>query len=234
MSRSVSFLRRITFKAPSSHTPIWIKQADLYEDQSRIYAFLTFENKEKSPIERVKIRITPFDEGKFGMDPFGIQILNLSLKPGASKEHRDPLLLPKGTYGFNFSIVSYGLKRKASDVEAPSLSEAPASMKSAASASDDALNDSAFASPEATNEAVSRKGEAPKEPAQEGLSSEAAPKLNEQPAQEAKEEARGKNPNRAKPLGKMPALAIVLLLVLGVAVGYLLFLSGIWGKNLKF
>ncbi len=211
MARSVSFLRRITFKSPSSHTPIWIKQADLYEDENRIYAFLTFENQEKSPMERVKIRITPFDEGKYGMDPFGIQILNLGLKPGASKEHPDPLILPKGTYGFNFSIVSYGLKRKALDVNAAAPVDAPAPQ----------------------DKAVSISAEESNEPAQEAPSGELGPNAPEQVAPKAKKEPVVKNPNRVRPLGKMPALAIALLILLGVAAGFLLLMSGVWGKNIK-
>ena len=214
MSRSVSFLRRITFKSPSSHTPIWIKQADLYEDESRIYAFLTFVNKEKSPIGRVKIRITPFDEGKYGMDPFGIQILNLDLKPGLSKEHPDPLILPKGTYGFNFSIVSYGFKKKALDVDAPAVTAASsAQSENAASASAEAP---AVSSSETSSTGTpDSNAPAPETPA---ASKPAAPK----------------NPNIVKPIGKMPSFLIPVLILLGLTVGFLLFMSGVWGKSLNF
>ncbi len=210
MSRSVSFLRRITFKLPSSHTPVWIRQADLYEDENRIYAFLTFSNQEESPLDRVKIRITPFDEGKYGMDSFGIQILNLDLKPGTSKEHPDPLILPKGTYAFNFSIVSYGFKKKALDVDAPAFDASPAQ-----------------------DEAAPNSVEAPSEPAPEASATETLIA----PAQEGAEvvqENKAKNPNIVKPIGKMPFFMVPLLILLGLASGFLLLMSGVWGKNLNF
>ena len=199
MSRSVSFLRRITFKMPTAPSPLWIRYADLYEDENRIYAFLTFVSQEKNVIERCKIRITPFDEGKYGMDSFGIQILNLGLKPGATIEHPDPLILPKGTYAFNFSLVSYGFKRKKADVEAP------ASIASSAE-------------PASSGEPVSANEESPSEAAQ------AEPKKEES----TPNEALLKNPNRIRPLGKMPGYLPFVLVALAIIAGFILFMTGIW------
>lgn len=119
MSRSVSFLRRINFTEPSSGSALWIKRADLYEDDSRIYAFLTFSSNGRSNVERCKIRITPFDKDKFGMEPFGVRILSLGLKAGQTKEHPDPLILPKGTYAFNFALLSYSAKKGKESLASP-------------------------------------------------------------------------------------------------------------------
>ena len=126
MSRSVSFLRRINFSKPLGHVALWIESADLYEDENRIYAFLTFSSGVNPTIEKCKIRITPFDKDKYGMDPFLIKISNLDLKKGNGKEHPDPLILPKGTYGFNFSIVSYATKKIEENV--PSVASAPSGL----------------------------------------------------------------------------------------------------------
>ncbi len=111
MSESISFLRHIAFKAPVSFTPVWIKAADLYEDDNRIYAFLTIVNDSEKTLDRCRVRITPFDGDKFGLDPFGIQISNLGIKSKSEKEHPSPLILPKGTFGFNYSFISYAFKK---------------------------------------------------------------------------------------------------------------------------
>ena len=220
MSRSVSFLRRITFKAPSFSTPIWISQANLYEDENRIYAFLTFGSRSDSTIERVKIRITPFDENKYGMNPFGIQILNLGLKAGSSKEHPDPLLLPKGTYAFNFSVVSYGFKKKVKDIEAPAITTSVASQ-------DDG----------ATTVVEEKSAEPIKEETSETKdvtpSNEGTPNAPAQTPELSKDQ-NSKSSNKVKPISKMPPFMAAILILLGLAAGFLLLMSGVWGTSLNF
>ena len=228
MSRSVSFLRRITFKAPPFSTPIWISQANLYEDENRIYAFLTFGSHTDATIERVKIRITPFDENKYGMDPFGIQIQNLGLKAGSNKEHPDPLLLPKGTFAFNFSVVSYGFKKKSKDIEAPSIVTTVASSD----------GEPATVVEEKPATVVEEK---PAEPINEEASEtkDVAPSsegTSNAPAQtpELPKDPNSRSSNNVKPISKMPPFMVALLILLGLAAGFLLLMSGIWGTSVNF
>ena len=242
MSKSVSFLRRITFKAPTARTPLWIKQADLYEDENRIYAFLTFSNSLDVAINKCKIRILPFDKEKYGMDPFGIRILNLGLKGKMSKEHNDPLILPKGTYGFNFSIISYGTKKEEDVV--PTSAASPSIPKQEAPVSSNVK--------QAETAPSNAKQETPIVPNLEGLrpiNEGALKNFAENLGGEKKEEAAQKTdaeikPNEPKeisslsnfnsinPIAKFPALLPTLLALCAIALGVLLYYSAIWGVNL--
>ena len=218
MSRSVSFLRRINFSKPLGHAALWIESADLYEDENRIYAFLTFSSGVNPTIEKCKIRITPFDKDKFGMDSFGVRILNLNLKGNQKKEHPDPLILPKGTYGFNFSILSYGTKKVEKEVP-PVVAAAPSPAKPEEAEAKEAPIESA--SPVIAEPSSPSIEEAPKEEIQE----------TPQPRKENPEDPR--NPNKVSLVKEIPFLAILLLVVMGVIIGYWLFVSGQYGRNFR-
>ncbi len=218
MSRSVSFLRRITFTKPMGHAALWIESADLYEDENRIYAFLTFSSGTNPTIEKCKIRITPFDKDKFGMDSFGVRVLNLSLKGNQKKEHPDPLILPKGTYGFNFSILSYGTKKIEKEVP-PVVPAPPSPVKhEEAEAKEAPIESVAPTIAEPSSPSIE---EAPKEEIQG----------TQQPRKEYPEDPR--NPNKVSLVKEIPFLAILLLVVMGVIIGYWLFVSGQYGRSFR-
>ena len=108
MNRHVSFVRHIDFDA--NDRGLALIAADLYADEKRVYAFLTLTNRMNMRANGAVIKIQPFDEMYHPFDEFGVKLTELKLDPGMQGLVQEPLLLPLGTFAFNFSFVSIDYK----------------------------------------------------------------------------------------------------------------------------
>lgn len=108
MNRHVSFVRHIDFD--TNDRGLALIAADLYADEKRVYAFLTLTNRMNMRANGAVIKIQPFDEMYHPFDEFGVKLTELKLDPGMQGLVQEPLLLPLGTFAFNFSFVSIDYK----------------------------------------------------------------------------------------------------------------------------
>ena len=114
---SASFVRKVNFRVPNNGSGFALVSAVFYEDEKRVYAFLTFRNNSASHVRGCTLRITPYDADRKPMTGFAARIDDLELPVNRELEYASPLLLPKDTFAFNWNFyeIEYSNPLKVKD-----------------------------------------------------------------------------------------------------------------------
>ena len=97
-----SFVRKVNFRVSGSGFSL--VSAVFYEDDKRVYAFLSFRNNSASHVRGCTLRITPYDADRKPMTGFAARIDDLELPVNREIEYASPLLLPKDAFAFNWNF----------------------------------------------------------------------------------------------------------------------------------
>ena len=110
-----SFVRKVNFRVSGSGFSL--VSAVFYEDDKRVYAFLSFRNNSASHVRGCTLRITPYDADRKPMTGFAARIDDLELPVNREMEYASPLLLPKDAFAFNWNFyeIEYSNPLKVKD-----------------------------------------------------------------------------------------------------------------------
>lgn len=112
-----SFVRKVNFRVSGNGSGFALVSAVFYEDDKRVYAFLTFRNNSASHVRGCTLRITPYDSDRKPMTGFAARIDDLELPVNRELEYASPLLLPKDAFAFNWNFyeIEYSNPLKVKD-----------------------------------------------------------------------------------------------------------------------
>lgn len=116
------FVKTVTF-VTGPGKPSAIVSYDLYADDNRAYAFLTLQNTTDRKLTSLSLNVTAFDAGRKTLAKCAVTLPKLSLRPGRTQVLEEPLILPLGSVGFTYDVITIPTDSK----KIPGLSKATAS-----------------------------------------------------------------------------------------------------------